>query len=139
MKSALVLEKDEVSSARLSRTLRQLGYAPAPVRTPDEALSLAGTINLDVIVTWTDVRPNDRRSLTGELKRAAPEASVVLIEEREDEALPRHSLTRVGADKIVLRPVSIETLQEALKLNVDDSRLRSKYQPLHQERRQPQA
>lgn len=47
--------------------------------------STFSVLRFDVIVTCTATKANDRRSLTGELKRSAPEATVILIAESGNE------------------------------------------------------
>lgn len=83
MKSALVLEEDDAARDKVVTLLKWMGYVAAPVRTADEALNVASAISFNLIITYTAARPNDRRSLIGELKRAAPEAAIVLATEND--------------------------------------------------------
>jgi CheY-like chemotaxis protein len=69
MKSALVLEKDHLESRKMSQLLSWLGYVTAPVWTPEQALKAANVFKFDLIVTCKAEWADDRRALTGELKR----------------------------------------------------------------------
>ena len=134
MKCALVLEKDPTSSARTSAVLESLGYTTAPVATPDEALNVAHAINFDVIVTCTSIRPNDRRSLTGELKRCAPDAAVVLIADPDER--PRAALRRpAGVSAVVERPASFDSLRRVVEFGIDGYGLQPIHVPPARERR----
>lgn len=134
MKPALILEKDVASRAKTAQILKSLGYVSAPVQTPGEALSVARAINFHLIVTFTDTIPNDRRSLTGELKRASPEAAVVLLIDNEDQNKNEethccHGLKRVN------RSSSVEVLRRIVKDGVEDCGLPASNIPASEERR----
>lgn len=116
MKSALVLEKDAMSSARTSKLLSCLGFVTAPVRSPEEALNVASAIKFDVVVTYTFTKPNDRRSFTSELKRAAPEAAVVLIAEN-DQKRPAPGCHGVSA--VLERPPSADAIRRVVEFGMD--------------------
>jgi CheY-like chemotaxis protein len=135
MKYALVLERDPSSSEKTSQLLRWLGYVTAPVQTPVEALNVAGTISFDVIVTCTAVQPNERRSLTGELKRAAPEAAVVLIADEDEENPAARARKYPGTSAVLARPPSVEALRKVVEFGIDGSGLQPIHVPPSQERR----
>lgn len=130
MKNALILEKDKDSSTKISRVLSWLGYVTAPVRTPDEALNVARAIKFDVIITCTAKTPHDRRSLTGELKRAAPEAALILISDKET---PLSHCPGISA--VVKRPPSFDVLRHIVEFGIDGSGLQLAYLPVLHERR----
>jgi DNA-binding NarL/FixJ family response regulator len=119
MKAALVLEKDPVSTKKTSQILRTLGYLPAPVRTAEEALAVASAISFDVIVTSTPIKPNDRRALTGELKRMAPEAAVVLIAESDEEHLEARQRSYTGLSAVLTRRTMADGLRRVVQFGID--------------------
>jgi DNA-binding NarL/FixJ family response regulator len=119
MKSALILEKDDASSVKTSRVLSWLGYVTAPVRTPEEALNVINVIKFDVIVTCTATKPHDRRSFTGELKRAAPEAAVVLITDDFDETVQASTHRSSGLAAVVKRSTSADDLRTIVEIGID--------------------
>ena len=134
MKHALILEKDEESSTKVSRVLGWLGYVTAPVQTPEQALNVASAIKFDVIITCTAKTPDDRRSLTGELKRAAPEAALILISDKEinvDTSLSQCP----GISAVVKRPPSFDVLRHIVEFGIDGSGLQLTYLPVLHERR----
>jgi len=132
MKSALVLEKDAPSSVRTTKLLSCLGYVTAPVRSPEEALNVASAIKFDVVVTYTATKPNDRRSLTGELKRVAPEAAVVLlVNDNEERPLPGYK----GVSAVLERPPSADDVRRAVMFGIDGYGLQPAYVLPFEERR----
>lgn len=135
MKSALVLEKDAQAGAQIARLLGWLGYVTAPVRTPDEALNAAGAIRFDVIVTCIARRERDRRSFTGELKRVAPQAAVVLIDD-DDDCGNRPTACHQGVSGVICRPPSVESLRRIVEFGIDGEGLQLAYvRPAHERRR----
>lgn len=118
MKCALLLEKDQASCAKTADTLKWLGYMVAPVHSPHEALRVVGALRFDLIVTCTATKPDDRRSLTGELKRSAPNAAIVLIADdaQGDEGRPRNY---AGISAVVKRPTSLEGFRKVLEYQLD--------------------
>jgi CheY-like chemotaxis protein len=136
MKSALILEKDGAASARVARVLAGLGYVTAPVRTPDEALNAAGAIRFDVIVTCTARRDHDRRSFTGELKRAAPQAAVLLIGDDREARGSADMWRHPGISAVIPRPPSVDTLRRIVEFGIDGEGLQVAYvRPAHERRR----
>lgn len=119
MKSALILEKDTTSSIDTARMLKWLGYISAPVGTGDEALNIARAISFDLIVTHTAEKPYDRRSLTGELKRLAPEAAIVLISDNGNEHSSAKTWYYSGASAVIIRPPTIEAFRKILVFGID--------------------
>jgi len=134
MKYALILEKDERSSTAVSRVLSWLGYVTAPVQTADQALNVASAIKFDVIITCTAKTPDDRRSLTGELKRAAPEAAIILASDKETtvEASLSHC---PGICAVVRRPASLDVMRNIVEFGIDGFGLQLTYLPVLDERR----
>lgn len=138
MKAAVVLEKDSDSAAKLAGQLRGLGYLTAPVRTAEQALSAVNLIKFDVIVTCTAKRENDRRALTGELKRAAPDAAIVLITE-SDGALEGARRNCPGVSAVIKRPPSADALRRIVQFGIDGYGLQPSYVPPAHERRRARA
>jgi DNA-binding NtrC family response regulator len=118
MKHALILEKDATSSGTTARLLSSLGYMTAPVRTPEEALNVASAIRFDVIVTCTAKRMNDRRALTGELKRVSPKAAVILIAERGDVG-NSSAWNSPGVSGVIERPASAKVIRQIVEFGID--------------------
>lgn len=135
MKSALILERDAAASARTSQLLRCLGYVPAPVRTPQEALNVVSAIKFDVVVTYTAKIPNDRRSLTAELKRAAPASAVLLIADNDPfyDELPAPGTRGVSA--VLRRPPSADAIRRVVQFGADGYGLQPLSVPPSGERR----
>lgn len=118
MKTALILEKDPVYVKKTSQILRILGYLPAPVRSVDEALAVASAISFDVIITFTAVNANDRRGLTGELKRMAPEAAIVLIAESEEERVETCQRSYAGLSALLTRRTMADGLRRVVQFGI---------------------
>lgn len=135
MKAALVLEKDPVSSKKTSQILKTLGYLPAPVRSAEQALAAASTISFDVIVTSTPVNANDRRALTGELKRMAPEAAVVLIAENDEEHAEARQRSYAGLSAVLNRRTMADGLRRVVQFGIDGFGLQPPGVPKSVERR----
>lgn len=134
MKSALILEKDTQACVRMSKLLSCLGYVTAPVRTAEEALNVVRAIKFNVIVTCTATRRHDRRLLTGELKRAAPDAAVVLIAENDEEC--KSLLYRAqGLSAVLRRPPTADALRRVIDFGLDGYGLQPAYEPPPLERR----
>jgi len=130
MRHALILENDAESNAKLTRMLNWLGYVTAPVKSPEEALNVAGAIKFDVIITSLAKTSCDRRALTGELKRLAPEAAVLLI--AHDDVTLGHC---PGISAVIRRPPSLDVLRKILEFGIDGSGLHLVHMPSTHERR----
>lgn len=135
MKAALVLEKDLVSTRKTSQILKTLGYLPAPVRTAEEALAVASAISFDVIVTSTPIKPNDRRALTGELKRMAPDAAVVLIADSDKENIEARQRSYAGLSAVLTRQTMADGLRRVVQFGIDGFGLQPSGVPKSSERR----
>jgi AmiR/NasT family two-component response regulator len=135
MKAALILEKDPVSTRKTAQILKTLGYLPAPVRSAEEALSVAKAISFDVIVTSTPVKPNDRRALTGELKRMAPEAAIVLIAESDEEGVEARRRSYAGLSAVLTRGMMADGLRRVVQFGIDGFGLQPSGLPKSVERR----
>jgi DNA-binding NtrC family response regulator len=135
MKTALVLEKDVVATKKTSILLKMLGYLPAPVRTAEQALAVASAISFDVIVTSTPVKANDRRALTGELKRMAPEAAVVLIAESDEERVEASRRSYAGLSAVLTRQTMADGLRRIVQFGIDGFGLQPPGVPQSAERR----
>lgn len=135
MKAALILEKDEEARERISQMLRWLGYVPAPVRTAEEALNVAKAITFDVVVTCTAHEPNDRRCLTGELKRTCPNSTVILIPDEEPGAVSVKTADCTGVSAVLKRPASMDALRRVLQFGHDGFGSHPAPVPVWQERR----
>lgn len=132
MKSALVLEKDATASAKTTKLLSCLGYVTAPVRSAKEALNVVSAIKFDLVVTYTATKPNDRRSLTGELKRAAPEAAIVLITDNGEEG---SGFRCKGISAVLERPPSVDDVRRVVEFGIDGYGLQPAYGLSFKERR----
>lgn len=122
MKSALILEKDIAARESASQLLGGLGYIVAPVRTPDEALNVASAISFDVIVTCTATKANERRSLTGGLKRSAPEATIILIADSSEKYERGRRGRRghyAGVSAVIKHPVTAEVIRRVVEFGID--------------------
>lgn len=119
MKTALVLEKDRTACRETAQLLTCLGYVAASVRSADEAIKVACAIRFSVIVTCTATRPDDRRSLIGELKRTAPDAAVVLVAENDEEYARARHARHAGVAAVVKRPASADTLRRIVEFGID--------------------
>jgi DNA-binding NtrC family response regulator len=136
MKTALVLEKDLASTKKTSQILKTLGYLPAPVRSAEEALAVASAISFDVIVTSTPIKPNDRRALTGELKRVAPEAAVVLVAENDEANVEARQRSYAGLSAVLTRQTMADGLRRVVQFGIDGFGLQPSGFPKSSERRQ---
>jgi CheY-like chemotaxis protein len=125
MRNALILEKDAVSSSSTSQLLSSLGYVTAPVRTPQQALNVASSIRFDIIVTCTS---------TGELKRAAPEAAIILIAEPHDATSDAQLSQLPGVSAVVKRP-SVKVLGQVVEFGIGGCGLQPSHVLPAQERR----
>ena len=130
MKNALILEKDLESTKKISRILNWLGYTSAPVKTPDQAVNAASAIRFDVIITCVAKSAHERRALTGELKRVAPEAAVILIRDSGE-----HVNHCPGISAVIERPASYDVLRSIVEFGIDGSGLQFVYLPTVRERR----
>ena len=135
MKTALILEKDSVSTNMTSQILKTLGYLAAPVGTAEEALAVASAISFDVIVTSTPVKANDRRALTGELKRMAPEAAIVLIAESDEEGVEARQRSYAGLSAVLTRQTMADGLRRIVQFGIDGFGLQPPGVPQSVERR----
>jgi CheY-like chemotaxis protein len=135
MKLALLVENNQLERDRLAKILRWLGYIAAPVHTPDEALNVAGAINFDLIVTGTAVKPNDRRTLTSELKRLAPKSAIVLVASEEEEYRAARAGRYPCVNAVLKRPTTMDALWRTIRFGLDGLCLPSTCVPRVQERR----
>jgi DNA-binding NarL/FixJ family response regulator len=135
MKVALILESNRDERDKLVLILRWLGFVPTPVSTPDEAINVANAINCNVIVTSTAIKPNDRRALTSELKRLAPESALVFVADEEDE----YEKVKAGGypciSAVAMRPTTMDELKEVIQSGGQALRVESNCLPHGQERR----
>jgi CheY-like chemotaxis protein len=135
MKAALVLEKDPASAEKTSRILKTLGYLPAAVSTAEEALAVVKAISFRVIVTSISNKANDRRALTGELKRMAPDAAVVLIAESEEEYGKARQHSNTGLSAVLNRQTMANGLRRIVEFGIDGYGLQPSGVPECDERR----
>lgn len=134
MKSALILENNQFERDRLARILRLLGYVPAHVTTPEEALNAADAISFNLIITSTALQSNDRRTLTSELKRLAPKSPILLVISDEEY---RHA--RAGrypcVSAVLKRPTTMDALWRLIRFGLEGLALQSFCMPPNLERR----
>jgi CheY-like chemotaxis protein len=135
MKLALVLEKDSAACANARRLLSWLGYTTVSAQTPRQALNSATTVKFDIFLICTAEDPDDRRSFSGELKRAAPDAAVVLIAEKIPGKHRSASWCSPGISAVLERPVSVDALRRIVEFGIDGCGLQSGGFPQEYERR----
>lgn len=113
MKYALILEKNSELCNNTAAVLSSMGYLTTPVFNQKKALYAARLIQFDLIVTCTAHIPGDRRSLTGELKRCLPEATILLL--ADPESAPPAEGTLDGVSAILYRPLTEEAVRNILE------------------------
>lgn len=134
MKYALVLEKNSELCNDTTAVLSSLGYLITPVFNQKKALYAARLIQFDLIITYTAVNPGDRRSLTGELKRCLPEATIVLLADPESGPHPDGSVEGVSA--ILYRPLTVQAVRRIVEFGLDGFGLQAPpLQPISERRR----
>lgn len=104
-----------------------------------DLLAVAGAIRFGVIVTATPTQANDRRALTGELKRMAPEAAVVLIAESEEESVEARQRSYAGLSAVLSRPTMADSLRRVIEFGIDGYGLQPPGIPKSSERRRAAA
>jgi len=140
MKSALLVENNLIERGKLAAFLRGLGYVTTPVQTPEEALILADTLSFDIIITNTALQPNDRRTLTSELKRLTPESAIVLVTSQEEEYRDAQAGRYPCVSAVTKGPTTIDSLKRTIQFGLNAYTLLPKCVPPSEERRKmPQA
>jgi CheY-like chemotaxis protein len=135
MKYALILEKNSAVCNDTNAVLSSMGYLTTPVFNQKKALYAARLIQFDLIITCTAVNPGDRRSLTGELKRCLPDATVILLADPESGPLTDGSVDGVAA--ILYRPLTVQAVRRVLESGPDGFGLQPPpSQPMSERRRQ---
>jgi CheY-like chemotaxis protein len=109
MKYALILEKNSELCNNTAAVLSSMGYLTTPVFNQKKALYAARLIQFDLIVTCTSLIPGDRRSLTGELKRCLPDATILLLADPGSTLPAEGKLDGVSA--ILYRPLTEEAVR----------------------------
>jgi hypothetical protein len=94
-----------------------MGYLITPVFNEKKALYAARLIQFDLIITCTAVNPGDRRSLTGELKRCMPEATVILLADPESGPPVDGNIDGVAA--VLYRPLTAQGVRRTLECGAD--------------------
>jgi len=117
MKYALVLEKNTQLCNDTTAVLASMGYLTTPVFNEKKALYAARLIQFDLIVTFTAINPGDRRSLTGELKRCLPEATVILLTDPESGQAVDENIDGVSA--VLYRPLTAQEVRSVLESGED--------------------
>jgi len=130
MKHALILEKDSDSARKIVRVLGWLGYTSAPAKTPDQAMNAVSAIKFDLIITCAAKSAHERRALTGELKRLAPEAVVILVRDTGE-----HVSHCPGISAVIERPPSYDVLRSIVEFGIDGCGLQMVHMPIAVERR----
>jgi hypothetical protein len=131
MKYALVLETCSETCNATSSLLASMGYLITPVFNPRKALHAAHMIQFDLIVACTATIPGDRRSLTGELARCAPDAAIIYL---ADAGSPPGGRGLDGAHAVAPRPLNARHIGMALE-RMADPELRAIPAPMTAERR----
>lgn len=117
MKFALLFEANRVSSDASSAVLRSMGYLPFAVFTAEKALQAAHVVKLDLMVLCTAIIPQDRRSLTAELKRISPHSAIVLM---ADPVLGVQSNgICAGVSRILCSPLTAQDLRSVVEFGID--------------------
>lgn len=109
MKYALILEKNSELCNNTAAVLSSMGYLTTPVFNQKKALYAARLIQFDLIVTCTASIPGDRRSLTGELKRCLPEATILLL--ADPESAPPADGKLDGVSAVLYRPLTAQAVR----------------------------
>jgi DNA-binding response OmpR family regulator len=100
-----------------------MGYLVTPAFSLRKALHAVQMIQFDLIVTWTVVNPDDRRTLTGELKRYSPDAVLILV--ADPDSSPTANGRVDGVDAVVHRPFTVQDVRTA----IDSSRGSAESEP----------
>lgn len=120
MNYALVVENNAITCTDTSAILTSLGYLVTPTFNLRKALHAVQMLQFDLIVTWTVVNPDDRRALTGELKRHSPDAVLILI---KDSAAGSSLADRFdGVDAVLYRPFTAQDVKSIVESR--DGRMR---------------
>lgn len=137
MKFALLYEANRAASDASSAVLSSMGYLPFAVFTAEKALQAACVVKFDLIVTCTAVIPGDRRSLTGELKRCAPDSAIVLM---ADPVLGVQSKgICAGVSRVLCTPLTAQDLRSVVEFGIDGCGLQPAAVQASEERRRPSA
>jgi len=115
MKSALLLEYDDVTRVELCALLKSLGYIVALAATPQAALQTVEGVRFDAILTCTDANADDRRSFLGELARLAPGAAIVYLAGAD---APCNSHPHRDS-ALLFKPVNLKSLRRVLDFGLD--------------------
>lgn len=113
MKYALILEKNSELCNNTAAVLSSMGYLTTPVFNQKKALYAARLIQFDLIVTCTALIPGDRRSLTGELKRCLPDATILLL--ADPGSAPPADGKPDGVSAILYRPLTEEAVRSIVE------------------------
>lgn len=135
MKFALIFEKDVASSQKTSQLLKWFGYMTAPVHSAAEAFNVVKAINTDVIVTCAASNAGERRLITNELKRLAPNATIILMTENDSEYESARMHGYAGVDALIKRPASVDAFRRILHSELDTVAIQSRGITREQERR----
>lgn len=114
MKYALLLERDPAVCNHTAAVLSSIGYLVTPVFNARKALHAAHMIQFDLIVTWTLTNPGDRRCLSGELKRCAPDALLILV--ADGEATLSAGSGMAGVNSVLCRPFTTQDVKKVVEL-----------------------
>lgn len=125
MKYALILEKNADCCNHTSKVISSLGYLTTPVFSAKKALHAAHMIQFDLIVTWTEINPDDRRSLIGELRRCSPGSVILLLADPQDVQGESHDSAESCI--VVHRPLTVHALQSAIDPDCEDRQ----WKPMH--------
>ncbi|MFC5548590.1 hypothetical protein [Massilia aerilata] len=106
------MEKNSELCNKTANIVSSIGYLVTPVFSPKKALHAAHMIQFDLILTCTAVNHDDRRSLTGELKRCSPEAFIVLLSDPEPAS--QASRGNQGVNAVLYRPFAIDELNKII-------------------------
>jgi CheY-like chemotaxis protein len=130
MKSAMLLEYDEVTRGQIAGLLNSLGYIVAFAQSPQAGLHAAQALRFDAILTCTDTDADDRRSFIGELARLAPHAAIVFLLDGEAAGSGAH-----GRGALLFKPATLQSLRRVLDFGVDGLGMRHASLPPGLERR----
>lgn len=109
----VLLEDDEDLRNALSLVLRTRGFRVAPAASAAEASILLEEAPPRAVVADLSLPDRSGPDLVSALRRAAPEARLVVLTGHRGEALRRRCL-EAGADDFVVKPISGEGLAAVL-------------------------
>jgi CheY-like chemotaxis protein len=116
----LVVDNEEDQRRLLTIILTKFGYAVKAVSSAETALRAIASENYPLIITDLIMPEMDGTELCERIKRIRPDAKVYAIS-GHIELYDDSRLAQLGFDGIIHKPVSMNTLKEAIKSAVENS------------------